>query len=137
MEFVKVAKRREKGVDTMNGRKMIRGALAVLAAGLFVAVALPVLSETVYAADVSGYIQRLVPSESMAVETGAGDTPYVELKSSVFGNDTNRIESLLPSESIVPEEAMGGGETPRMYLRPTELVHDNGHDERLLPSEDQ
>ena len=81
-------------------------------AGLFVAVALPVLSETAYAADVNGDIQRLIPSESMAVETGGGETPSVELKSTAFANDAGHIESLLPSESIVSEEAMGGG-TPR------------------------
>ena len=81
----------------MNARKMIRGVLAVLVAGFFVAVALPVLSETAYAADVSGYIQRLVPSESMAVETGAGETPWVELRSTQLGRDTGHIENLTVS----------------------------------------
>lgn len=96
----------------MFGRKMIRGALAVSVTAFFAAVALLVLSQGVYAADFNSDIQRLIPSESMAVETGGGETPSVELKSTAFANDAGHIESLLPSESIVSEEAMGGG-TPR------------------------
>jgi hypothetical protein len=118
----------------MYGGKMIRGALAVFVAGLFVAVALPVLSEPVYAADFNGYIQRLIPSESMAVETGGGETPWVEMKSSAFGNDAGYVERLLPSESMIPQEAVGGGATTRMELRATKLGRDTGNIERLQPS---
>jgi hypothetical protein len=120
----------------MYGRTMIRGALAVFVAALFVAVALPVLSKTAYADDFNAVITRLSPSESMEVETGGGETPWVALKSTPLGYDTGHIENLIPSESIIPEEAVGGGETSRMELKPTKFGNNAGNIERLLPSED-
>ncbi|MGD0885642.1 MAG: hypothetical protein ABSA46_12375 [Thermodesulfovibrionales bacterium] len=118
----------------MFGRKMIRGALAVSVTAFFAAVALLVLSQGVYAADFNSDIQRLIPSESMAIETGGGESPWMALKSTAFSNDAGRIESLLPSESIVPEEVVGGGETARVELRAIKLGRDTGNIERLAPS---
>ncbi|HAM50621.1 MAG TPA: hypothetical protein DCP92_07985 [Nitrospiraceae bacterium] len=136
----------------MYGRKMIRRALAVVVGGLFVAVALPVLSQTAYAADADSHIEKLGPAaydlsngnpafiseEAM----GGGETPWVALRPTVLGSDAGYIERLAPAAydlssanpSFVSEEAMGGGETPRMALRPTKLGHDAGYIERLAPA---
>ena len=101
-------------------------------AALFVTVALPVLSETVYAAGVNGYVERVSPSESTEVEKGGGNTLLVAMKWPAFGNDAGHVERLLASESS--EEAIGGGETILTELKPTWFERDAGHVERLLPS---
>jgi len=119
----------------MKGTKAIEilltGVMAVL-----VAVALPVLSRTVYAADVSNNIERLVPAESMEVELGGGEAPaWVESQPFILGTDAGYIERLLPAESQISEPAMGGGETTWMEYKPFKFGHDAGHIERLLPAE--
>jgi hypothetical protein len=116
----------------MCRRKMIREALTVGVAALFVTVALPVPSETVFAAGVNGYVERVSPSESTEVEKGGGNTLLVAMKWPAFGNDAGHVERLLASESS--EEATGGGETTLTELKPTRFGHDAGYSERLLPS---
>jgi hypothetical protein len=136
----------------MYGRKMIRRALAVFVAGFFVAVALLVLSQTVYAADVDGKIEMLKPSTfdlssanpSFTHEeaTGGGETPWMALKPTKFGRDAGYIDRLTTSvfdlssanPSFTHEEAMGGGETPWMALKPTKFGRDAGYIDRLEPS---
>ncbi|HAM51913.1 MAG TPA: hypothetical protein DCP92_14960 [Nitrospiraceae bacterium] len=136
----------------MNGRKIIRGTLAVVVAGLFVAVALPVLSQTVYAADADSHIERLGPAAydlssgnpSFISEEvmGGGETPWVALRPTELGSDAGYIERLGPAAydlssanpSFVSEEGMGGGETPWVALKPTKLGRNAGNIERLEPS---
>jgi hypothetical protein len=98
-----------------------------------VAVTLPVVSQTVYAADI-GYIEKLVPAESAEIVTGGGETAWVLMEPLERGHDTAYIEKLLPAESFV-EAKIGAGETARVLLAPSERGHDTGRIELLLPAE--
>jgi hypothetical protein len=98
-----------------------------------VAVTVPFVSQTAYAADI-GYIERLVPAESQEVETGGGETPWVSLEPFARGNDTSMIEQLLPAES--GELETGGGEASPVLMTPFERGNDPAYIERLLPSSD-
>ena len=120
----------------MNGTTLIEVLLTGLMAALL-AVTLPVSTRTAYAFD-TGHIERLIPAESMEVETGGGEAPWVEYQPSfVLSNDAGYIERLLPAEPQVSEEAMGGGESRRIeYAEPLKFSHDAGHIERLLPADD-
>ena len=98
----------------------------------FVAVAVQFVPQAGYAEDI-GYIERLVPAESMEVETGGGETPFVEVEPFVRGNDPGYIERLLPAESL--EAETGGGETLYVEMEPFVRGNDPGYIERLLPAE--
>ncbi len=106
---------------------LLTGAVAAL-----IAVMVPLVSQTAYAADV-GYIERLVPAESQEVEVGGGETPWASIEPFVRGNDTGRIGQLLPAES--QEVEVGGGETPPVSMEPFTRGHDTGKIELLLPAE--
>jgi len=120
----------------MNSTRAIQVLLTGIIAAL-VAVTLPVLTRTAYAVD-TGHIERVIPAESMEVETGGGETPFVENGPSFeLSNNTVYIERLLPAESQGSEEAMGGGESNWMdYSKPLEFSHDASRIERLLPADD-
>jgi hypothetical protein len=118
-----------KKVRSMKGIEyLLIGAVVAL-----VAVTLPVVSQTVYAADI-GYIEKLVPAESVEVETGGGETAWVLMAPFERGNDTGYIEKLLPAESFVEAET-GAGETVRVLMAPSERGHDTGRIELLVPAE--
>jgi len=119
-----------KKVSCMKGIEVLL--IAVMVA--FVVVAVPLVSQKAYAADI-GRIELLVPAESAIVETGGGEIPWMPLEPFAFGNDTGRVERLLPAESQVVEVAVGGGETSFEFLAPLKMGHDAGYIERLLPAE--
>jgi hypothetical protein len=97
-----------------------------------VAVAVQFVPRTANADDV-GYIERLIPAESMEVETGGGEVYYTEMEPFVRGNDPGFIERLLPAESM--EVETGGGDTPVVWSEEPLRGNDPGYIERLLPAE--
>jgi hypothetical protein len=111
--------------------KAIKIALAGATLAL-VAVMLPYASHPV-AADV-GHIATLVPAESAALETGAGEPFVATFEPLVRSNDTERIEALLPAESY-GEVGIGAGEGSWVLMEPLERGHDTGKIEALLPAE--
>jgi len=108
--------------------------LLVGATAMAVVLVISFASQPVYAATV-GPIERLMPAESMPVESGGGGMLWAPSEPFNFDNDTGYVERLLPAESITPETYMGGGETSRMLSATFKFTNDAGHIERLRPAE--
>ncbi len=71
-------------------------------------------------------IERLVPSETMATETGAGEAPWI-----VMNPDLSRLVLLVPAETAEVER--GAGVTP-VTAGPASFDHDTGRIEFLPPA---
>ncbi len=100
---------------------------------VLVAVAVPAVSQTAYAAEGYVDIERLLPADSAEVETGAAEIPWMLMEPTEFSHDTGRIERLLPADS--PEVETGAGEAPWLLMEPVVFSHDTARIELLLPSD--
>ena len=101
---------------------------------VLVAVLVPGVSQTVYAADNYLDIERLVPADTQEVEAGAGEAFIGPMAPTAFSDDTAKIELLLPAGSAEIVET-GAGETLWVPIKPEAFSHDTSRIDRLLPAD--